>query len=82
MKILQGKVKSAKSEKTVVVSVVRRWQHPLYKKFVKKTKSYAVHVEDQKTMDIKEGDTVVIQECRPMSKTKFFKVVEKVKATK
>lgn len=75
MKELQGTVTSAKTPMTVTVEVVRKWQHPLYKKFVKKTKKYACHVEG---MELKEGDKVTIQECRPMSRTKRFKVTAKV----
>lgn len=75
MKTMQGTVKSAKTEKTAIVTVVRKWQHPLYKKYVKRTKNYACHVEDIK---IAEGDVVMIQECRPVSKTKRFKVTGKV----
>jgi small subunit ribosomal protein S17 len=75
MKTLQGKVVSAKTPKTVTVTVTRKWKHPLYKKYVKITKNYACHVEG---MDIKEGDMVTIQECRPMSKTKTFIVTEKL----
>jgi len=77
MKELQGIVTSAKTLKTVTVEVTRKWQHPLYKKFVKSTKKYACHVEG---MEIKEGDSVIIQECRPMSRTKRFKVMAKVQA--
>lgn len=75
MKELQGKVTSAKTPLTVTVEVVRKWQHPLYKKFVKKTKKYACHVEG---IELKEGDQVIIQECRPMSRTKRFMVTAKV----
>lgn len=75
MKSLQGIVTSAKTPKTVTVEVTRKWQHPLYKKFVKSTKKYACHIEG---MEVKEGDKVTIQECRPMSRTKRFKVTAKV----
>ena len=75
MKVMQGTVKSAKTQNTVTVTVVSRWQHPLYKKYVKRSKNYACHVEG---MIVQEGDTVTIQECRPMSKTKRFKVTGKV----
>jgi small subunit ribosomal protein S17 len=75
MKELQGIVTSAKNPKTVTVEVTRKWQHPIYKKFVKRTKKYACHVEG---IEVKEGDTVTIQECRPMSHTKHFKVMAKV----
>ena len=72
---MQGTVKSAKTKETAIVSVVNRTQHPLYKKFVKHTKNYACHVTDVK---VAEGDIVIIQECRPISKTKKFKVIKKV----
>lgn len=72
---MTGTVKSAKSLNAAIVTVTRRWQHPLYKKFVKKMKSYACHVE--KGMEVQEGDTVTIAECRPLSKTKHFKIVSK-----
>jgi small subunit ribosomal protein S17 len=75
MKVMQGTVTSAKTAKTAIVTIVRKWQHPLYKKYVKRTKNYACHVEG---LEVKEGDVVTIQECRPMSKTKKFKVMAKV----
>lgn len=73
-KQMQGTVQSL-SDKTAKVSVVRLWAHPLYKKSVKRTKNYACHVED---MDLDIGDEVVIESCRPISKTKRFKVIEKL----
>jgi small subunit ribosomal protein S17 len=75
MKVMQGTVQSAKTPQTAIVMVVRRWQHPLYKKYVKRSKNYACHVEG---MEVHEGDVVTIQECRPISKTKKFKVTGKV----
>lgn len=75
MKTLQGTITSMKTPKTVRVTVARQWQHPLYGKFVKRTKNYACHYEN---IDLQMGDTVIIEECRPISKTKKFKVVEKV----
>ena len=75
MKRLQGTVVSLKTPKTAKVSIERQWQHPLYMKSVMRTKSYACHYEN---MDLQEGDSVVIEECRPLSKTKYFKVVEKI----
>lgn len=75
MKTLQGTVTSVKTPQTVRVTVSRRWQHPLYGKFVKRTKNYACHYEK---IELHEGDVVVIQECRPLSKTKKFVVTEKV----
>jgi small subunit ribosomal protein S17 len=79
MKTLQGIVTSLKNAKTATVSVTRSSQHPLYKKFVRSTKKFACHVEGIK---LELGDEVVIQETRPMSKTKHFKVVSKVEETK
>lgn len=75
MKEMQGIVASAKTPQTVIVEITRKWQHPLYKKFVKRTKRYACHLEG---IEVKEGDTVLIQSCRPMSRTKRFKVTAKV----
>jgi len=75
MKSLTGIVTSAKTLKTVTVEVTRKWKHPIYKKFVKSTKKYACHVEG---IEVKEGDKVSIHTCRPMSRTKRFKVVAKV----
>lgn len=68
-----GVVSSAKMEKTVVVSEVRRVKHPLYGKFVLNTKKYYVH--DEKN-DCNVGDTVRISETRPLSKTKRWRLVE------
>lgn len=78
MKILQGTVVSLKNTNTAKVSVERQWQHPLYKKSVKRNKSYACHVDG---LELVEGDTVVIQESKPISKTKRFIVVKKVEET-
>lgn len=75
MKVMQGVVHSVKTAKTAIVTVERQWQHPLYKKYVKRTKNYACHVDG---LEVQEGDVVTIQECRPVSKTKRFKVTEKV----
>lgn len=75
MKTLQGTVISLKTAKTATVSVVRQWQHPLYKKSVKRSKKYACHYEG---IELKEGDLVEIQETKPISKTKRFKVTRKI----
>ncbi len=75
MKAIKGKVTSLKQDKTAKVTVVRLWQHPLYKKSVKRSKSYACHYEDIK---LEVGDEVIIESTRPVSKTKRFKVVSKV----
>ena len=74
MKTLQGVVTSLKNIATARVTVTTRWQHPLYKKYVKRSKNYACHYEN---IELAEGDVVTIQECRPISKTKRFKVVSK-----
>ena len=71
-RILQGTVVSDKAEKTVVVQVDRLIQHPLYKKFIRRSKKYMVH--DSGNMK-KVGDKVQIRECRPISKNKHWEVV-------
>ena len=71
-RILQGVVVSDKQDKTVVVSVERQIMHPVYKKFIKKSKKYAAHDENNQ---FKVGDTVRIEECAPHSKTKTWTVV-------
>ncbi|PIR59034.1 MAG: 30S ribosomal protein S17 [Candidatus Pacebacteria bacterium CG10_big_fil_rev_8_21_14_0_10_56_10] len=75
MKTLQGTVTSLKNDHTATVTVSRRWQHPLYKKFVKRTKKYPC---DYRHLELELGDTVSIRETRPISKTKRFKVLNKV----
>ncbi len=72
-----GKVISNKMDKSIVVIGERKVKHPLYGKFVRRSTKYHVHDENN---ECKIGDTVMIQECRPMSKTKSWmlkKVVEK-----
>lgn len=71
-RILQGTVVSDKTNKTVTVLVSRRVMHPMYKKFITRSKKYAAHDE---TNQFKIGDTVRIRECRPISKTKTWEVV-------
>ena len=71
-RILQGVVVSDAMDKTVVVRVERRVMHPVYKKFVTRSKKYAAHDE---TNNFKTGDVVRIQECRPISKNKSWTVV-------
>jgi small subunit ribosomal protein S17 len=71
-RILQGVVVSDKMDKTIVVQVERRVMHPIYKKFVRRTKKYAAHDE---TNAHKIGETVRIQECRPISKRKRWEVL-------
>lgn len=71
-RVMQGVVVSDKQDKTVTVLVERRVMHPLYKKYVKKSKKYAAHDEAN---TCKEGDQVSIQECRPLSKNKRWEVL-------
>ena len=71
-RILQGTVVSDKGDKTVIVSVERRVMHPIYKKFIRRSKRYAAHDEQNR---FKVGDVVRIAECRPMSRTKRFEVM-------
>ena len=71
-RILQGVVVSDKGDKTVVVSVERQVMHPVYKKFVKKSKKYAAHDQNNQ---FKVGDNVSIIESKPYSKTKKWTVV-------
>ena len=73
-RILQGVVVSDAMDKTVVVRVERRVMHPVYKKFIRRSKKYAAHDEDN---ICKIGDTVRIEECRPISKRKTWTVVER-----
>lgn len=72
-KIYTGKVSSDKMDKTVVVAVTRLYQHPVYKKTVKKVTKFKAHDEENKC---KVGDTVSIIETRPLSKEKRWAVLE------
>lgn len=71
-----GVVVSIKMNKTVAVQIERRFRHPLYKKVITKHKKFLAHYENEA---VKEGDTVTIQETRPISKNKHFMVIEKSK---
>ena len=66
---LQGKVISAKMEKSIVVAIERKVKHPLYGKFMKRTTKLHAHDE---TNQCNEGDIVLISECRPLSKNKSW----------
>jgi small subunit ribosomal protein S17 len=79
MKTLRGTVTSLKNKKTVVVTVETKQLHPLYKKYMKSTKKYACHTEGDK---LEMGQNITITECRPISKTKRFKVAIEPKAEK
>lgn len=72
-RVLEGRVTSDKMDKTVTVLVERRFMHPKYKKYISKSTKYAAHDE---TNSVKEGDTVQIIECAPISKRKSWTVVK------
>ena len=74
-KTYTGKVVSNKMDKTVVVAITRLFQHPVYKKTVKKVSKFKAH-DAENACDI--GDTVIITETKPMSKDKRWLVLEKV----
>jgi small subunit ribosomal protein S17 len=71
-RILQGVVVSDAMDKTIVVRVERRVMHPVYKKFIRRSKKYSAHDE---TNSCKVGDVVRIEECRPISKNKCWMVI-------
>ncbi|MDD3458008.1 MAG: 30S ribosomal protein S17 [Weeksellaceae bacterium] len=74
-----GVVSSNKMEKTIVVAETYKQKHPLYGKFVKKTKKYVAH--DEKN-ECNEGDKVRIMETRPLSKNKRWRVIEIIERAK
>lgn len=71
-RILQGKVVSDSRDKTVTVLVERRFTHPVMKKTVRKSKKYTAHNSENRA---RIGDSVRIQECAPVSKTKCWEVL-------
>ena len=76
-RVLTGTVVSDKTDKTVVVKVERRVKHPLYGKIIKRSKKYHAHDEGNA---FKEGETVRIEETRPISKLKTWTVLGRVDA--
>jgi small subunit ribosomal protein S17 len=78
-RILVGTVVSDKTDKTVTVKVERRVKHPLYGKIIRRSKKYHAHDEGN---EFKAGDTVRIEETRPLSKTKSWRVLDRVQASK
>ena len=74
-----GVVTSNKMDKSIVIAEVRKAKHPLYGKFVLKTKKYVAHDE---TNDCNIGDTVRIMETRPLSKSKCWRLVEIIERAK
>jgi small subunit ribosomal protein S17 len=73
-RVLTGRVVSDKMDKTITVLVERRIMHPLYKKFIRRSKKYAAHDEANVCV---EGDLVRIEECAPISKRKTWIVTER-----
>ncbi len=76
---LQGVVKSDKMDKTIVVEITIRKLHPLYKKYVTRSKRIKAH--DEKN-EAHEGDSVRVVECRPLSRDKRWRLVEVVEKAK
>ena len=72
LKRIEGVVDSVKMNKTVVIKVTRKYAHPIYKKILTKVKRYKAHCEKE----VKVGDFVTIEQTRPISKEKSFRVVE------
>jgi len=77
-RVLQGVVVSDAMDKTIVVRVERRVMHPVYKKFIKRSKKYSAHDEANAH---KIGDVVRIEECRPISKSKRWTVIAGLRAS-
>ena len=75
---LTGRVISNKMQKTVTVLIERKVKHPLYGKYITRSTKYHAHTED----NLNEGDLVEIKECRPMSRTKAWKVVRLVQGSR
>ncbi len=71
IRTLTGRVVSDKMDKTVTVQVERKVKHPLYGKVISRSKKYHAHDEQN---EYHEGDLVTIEECRPIAKTKAFRV--------
>ena len=69
--LVEGRVVSDKMAKSCVVMVERRVKHPLYKKYIRRSTKMHVHDENN---DCNEGDVVIIEPCRPMSKTKSWRL--------
>ena len=70
---VQGTVISARMDKSITVLVVRQFKHPLYKKYIRRSSRLHAHDEDNVC---KEGDTVLIGKCRPLSKTKSWRLID------
>ena len=70
---VQGNVLSSRADKSITVLIERQVKHPLYKKIIRR--STKLHAHDEQN-ECNEGDTVIIEECRPLSKTKSWRLVE------
>ena len=69
---VRGSVVSARMDKSITVLVVRQFKHPLYKKYIRR--STRLHAHDESN-DCREGDIVLIEECRPLSKMKSWRLI-------
>ena len=78
-RVLTGTVVSDKTDKTVTVLVERKVKHPLYGKIIRRSKRYNAHDEDN---SYKSGERVRIEETRPISKTKTWRVLDRIHAGK
>ena len=72
LRTVDGRVVSSKMDKSVTVAIERKKPHPVYGKYIRRTTKVVAHDEAN---ECKDGDTVTITECRPMSKTKSWRVV-------
>ena len=75
IRTVQGRVVSNKMDKTITVAVERKVKHPIYGKFIKRTTKLHAHDE---TNQCNEGDVVTVRECRPLSKSKNWTLVDVV----
>lgn len=73
VRTIQGRVTSNKMDKTITIAVERKVKHPIYGKFIKRTTKLHAHDE---TNQCNEGDLVTVRECRPLSKSKNWMLVE------
>ena len=74
-RLIQGSVVSASCDKSITVMVERKVKHPLYKKYIRRSSKLHAHDENN---ECNPGDTVRIEACRPISKTKCWRLVEVV----
>ncbi|MDX2188677.1 MAG: 30S ribosomal protein S17 [Bacteroidota bacterium] len=78
-KVRTGKVVSSKMDKSVIVTIERKMKHGMYGKFIKRTKKFVAHDENN---ECGVGDTVSIMETRPLSKTKRWRLVQIIEKAK